>query len=190
MCAPEPEALGDDRRAAVGGDHERRGQSRGAPLPVDRLDAHRPPALDENVGDPHLLAKVDRERSNPIDERLVEQRALDRHRVLAVRPPVADRPVRATDDRAVGRGDPHAGERRGQPVHRLQHAQAVEHARRLRAQVLAADLRAGEARAVEELHREAVLGEQDRRGGAPGPRADDDDVSGPGRHAVTATSLP
>src|SRR5439155_232839 len=91
--------------------------------------------------------------------------------VLAVRPPVADRPVRADDDRAVRRGDPHPGERRGQPIHRLQHAEAVENARRLRAQVLAADLRAREARAVEELHRDAVLGEQDRRRGARGPRA-------------------
>src|SRR2546427_4694995 len=42
------------------------------------------------------------------------------------------------------------------------------------AQVLAADLRAREARAVEELHRDAVLGEQDRRRGARGPRANND----------------
>src|SRR2546429_177150 len=76
------------------------------------------------------------------------------------------------------------------PPPRLRHARASGTAGRPRARLLAADLRAGEARAVEELHREAVLGEQDRRGGAPGPRADDDDVSGPGRHAVTATSLP
>ena len=146
--------------------------------------------LHEDVGDAHLLPEVDRERPDALDERLVEQRALDRHRVLAVRAPVADRPVRADEDRPVGRGDPHAGERRRQPVHPLQHTQTIENARRLRAQVLAADLPAREARAVEELHREAMLGEQDRRRGARGPRADHDDVGGSGRHAVTATSLP
>src|SRR5262249_30824451 len=70
---------------------------------------------------------------------------------------------------------------------RLERAEPVEEPRRLRAQVLAADLRARKARAIDEPHRQALLGEEDggRRAGRTG--ADDDDV---GRHENTASMRP
>ena len=174
--ATEPEAMGDQRGAAVGRDHERGTERTRAAVRAHGLDAHDAAALDDDVGDPGRLPKVEGQRAHALDQERVQRLARDRHRVLAVGAVGPDRPIRAGDLRAVGRRDRHASERHGAVVHRLQHAQAVEHARRLRREVLAADLRPREACAIEQRHRKAVLREEDRRRSAGRPRAGDDHV--------------
>src|SRR6266508_2968517 len=108
-------------------------------------------------------------------------------RVRSIGAPGADRPVRSDERCAIGRGDPHTGQRARDGVDCLERAQAVQQAGRLGAQILAADFRAWKPRAIDEANREAVLGEEDGRGRPRRPGADDDDVC---RHDRTASMRP
>ncbi len=187
MRPAKPESLGDDRRAAVGGDRQRSAQGQATGVRIERLDAEHAAARHDEVGDARLLAEVDGQRADAVDEDRVEGLARDRHRVLAVRPPRSDRPVRPDEGLAVGRGDPHALQGAGDGIDRLQRAEPIQQTRGFRAQVLSADLRSRKPRAIEERDGESVLGHENGRRRARGAGADDDDV---GRHDRTATRRP
>ncbi len=89
-----------------------------------------------------------------------------------------------------GRRPPHAEERRGPGrIDGLQHAEAVEDARALGAQILAADLGTGKGRPIEDDDVEPTLAEQDRGGGARRAGAHDDDVR-PAHDSITASKRP
>jgi hypothetical protein len=123
------------------------------------------------------LPQIHRQRARPLDQDAIEDRAPDRETVIAIAPPPPAGGIAPVEHGAVGRGDAHTRERlRARRVHRLEHAQAIEHARALGREVLAADLRARELRLVEECHRPPALGQQDRGRAAGRPRAYDDDV--------------
>src|SRR5262249_44763747 len=187
MRPAQREPLGDDRRAAVGRDRQR-GAERLAPrVTVDRLDTENASAGDDEVGDARLLAELDGQRADAVDQDRVEGLARDRHRVLAIGAPGADRAVRADQRSPVGRGDAHALQHAGDGVHGLARAEPIEQPRCLRAQILAADLRPREARAIEQTHAEPVLGQEDGGRRPRGPGADHDDV---GRHDSTASRRP
>src|SRR5262249_49982689 len=112
-------------------------------------------------------------------------------RVLPIWPPGSDGAIGAGHRRAVGGGDPHAGERRrSRVVHRFQHAEPIEDAERLRAQVLATDLGPRKPRPIEDEDAKAALGEQDRGGRAGGAGADDDDVGAHAPPAMTRAGPP
>ena len=188
MLAEQPQAPRDDRCAAVGGDDEGRAKDVDARVAVPRLDADHVPVVHQDVGHARALAKLHAEGAHAIDQDGVEDLAAKGERVVPIRPPGSDGAIGAGHRRAVGGGDPHAGERRrSRVVHRFQHAEPIEDAERLRAQVLATDLRPRKPRPIEDEDAEAALGEQDRGGRAGGAGADDDDVEA---HALTAMTRP
>ncbi len=169
MGADEVEAAGDDRGAPVGADHEAGVEalhwSRG-PL-RDALHPGHARAVPDEPGDPEAFAHRDRQRPGALDQDGVEGQAPDREGVIAVAAPAAAPRVVADQRGAVRRDDPHAAERPGAGrFHRLQHPEAVEDPAPFRRQVLAADLVPREARAVEQHHLVAGLGQQDGGGGA------------------------
>src|SRR5204863_3871828 len=186
--SPEPQALGDDRGATVGGDGERCAKGQPVVIVVDRLDALHATARDDHIGNAHVLGEVDGERAHAVDQDRVERLPRDRHRLFPIRPPRADPTILADERRAVGRGDPHSRQRAPDGVDGFERAETIEQPWHLGAQVLAADLRPREPRAVDETHGDAVLGQEDRGGGTGGPGADHDHVGG--GHERTASIRP
>src|SRR2546421_577861 len=94
---------------------------------------------------------------------------------------------RATTDARPSAATTRGARRRPRVAHGFQPAERIEDAERLRAQVLATDLRPRKPRPIEDEDAEAALGEQDRGGRAGGAGADDDDVEA---HALTAMTRP
>ncbi len=195
----EPERAGHHGGAAVGAHHQPAAQLHRRALGVLRLHAPHEAALHDQPRHAMPLAHVHRQRPRPLQQDAIEDLAPDRERVVAVAAPPAAGRIRAVEHGAVGRHDAHAVERlRAGRVHRLQHAQAIEHARGLGREVLPADLRARERGLVEQGDRPPALGQQDRGRAARGTAADDDDIrhelsimargSRPARHDLARTA--
>ena len=167
-----------DRRAAVGGNDEGRAESLRRAAGIRRFDTDDAAALDQDVRHAHTLPEVDRKRSQPIREQVVERLARDGERVVPVRPPPADRAIATRHDGAVRSRDAHAGEGHGtRGVERFEDAEPIEHPRRFGAQVLAAQFRPRKRRAVEHHHLEPALGKEEGAGRARRTGADHDDVA-------------
>ena len=111
MRTPEPEALHDDRRSPVGGDHEagREALAAGGAGP-DGLgdDARDPVPLAEQVDHADPLADPDPDLARSLDERRVEQPPAHREGVGRVALRMTRRGVIADQERPVGREDAHA----------------------------------------------------------------------------------
>ena len=182
------ERVRDRRGAAVGGHHDARAHLHPGARAVHADDPHHVAVLDHDVGDPHPEVQVHRLRAHAVEQGPVERGAGDADRLLSIWAEAADGAVTAGEHGAVGGGDAHAGQRDGAPrVEHLQRTESVEDAAGLGAQVLAADFGPRARAALEHGHGQPLLSEQDGRGRAGGPGADDQDVGG-AHHVASTTS--
>ena len=135
---------------------------------VLRPDARDAAAVHAQPHHAMALARVRGQRPCALEQDAIEDLAGHREGVVPIATPGARGRIAALQPGAVGRHDAHAPEgARARFVHVLEGAQAIQDASRLRREILAADLRPGKGRLVEEQHRPAPLGEENGSG-APG----------------------